>query len=182
MIGIADFADNAAGHPVDVKIEIGTDVDQLIGFNRAAGVNADDVQVSNAVTMVQTGKNRKSFSQSCLMAALENEGDLHACSDWAGMGDCLALTMVLRDLAVTPATAVICIAVRSTRCQEGELVLETSFITDRCSVMDDTSWKVSDGSGVDATAWPEEIAINALCKAELRSPIGLCTFTVHDSF
>ena len=54
IVGIADFDNNILNHPVVVQIETGTETDQFIAFNRATGVNRQNDEADNEVTMVET--------------------------------------------------------------------------------------------------------------------------------
>jgi len=53
------------------KLETGTENDYFVGFNRAIGVNSQNDEADNEVTIVQTGKNGESYSQSSLKATLK---------------------------------------------------------------------------------------------------------------
>lgn len=57
FVGIADYENNPDGHPVVLKIETGTSQDYFLGFNRARGINRDNQQASNQVTIIQVSGN-----------------------------------------------------------------------------------------------------------------------------
>ncbi|KAL3790131.1 LOW QUALITY PROTEIN: hypothetical protein ACHAW5_000829 [Stephanodiscus triporus] len=70
IVGIADYQKNNM-FPVVLKLETGTSNDYFVGFNRAAGINEDNKEADNQLTIVQSGKNGDSFSQSWLKATLK---------------------------------------------------------------------------------------------------------------
>jgi hypothetical protein len=69
LVGVADYL-NTNSIPVVLKLETGTDYDYFISFNRATGVNVDNKQADDELTVVKTGKNGVSASQSWLLATL----------------------------------------------------------------------------------------------------------------
>jgi hypothetical protein len=54
MVVIADFNNNPQDNQVVVKIETGTTTDQFIAFNRAIGVNSQNDEADDEVTIVET--------------------------------------------------------------------------------------------------------------------------------
>ena len=109
LVGIADFANNPAGHPVVIKLETGTSIDQFIAFNRAAGVNRDNDEADDEVTIVETGQNGEWYSQSFLKAHLVT-GQTYTYSSWAGSSaNTLTITADEINLGTNPATATITI-------------------------------------------------------------------------
>ena len=96
IVGIADFENNPHNHPVVVKIETGNANDQFIAFNRARGVNQNNDQADNEVTIIQSGANGESYSQSYLKATLKS-GDLYTIPNWDGVND-LAITASAIDI------------------------------------------------------------------------------------
>ena len=71
LVGIANFDTLSNNDPVVVKVETGTGADYFIGFNRAIGVNAENDEADNEVTIVKVGSGHgESYSQSYLMATL----------------------------------------------------------------------------------------------------------------
>ena len=70
IVGIADYQKNNM-FPVVLKLETGTSNDYFVGFNRAAGINEDNKEADDQLTIVQSGKNGDSFSQSWLKATLK---------------------------------------------------------------------------------------------------------------
>jgi len=71
IIGIADFAANPEGRNVVIKLETGTSNDYFVGFNRAIGVNAQNDEADDEVTVILTGNNGIAYSQSYLQATLK---------------------------------------------------------------------------------------------------------------
>ena len=91
IVGIADFDNNPDQYPVVVKIETGTSTDQFINFNRAKGVNSQNDEADNEVTIVETGSNGEGYSQSYLKAHLV-QGEVYTYVNWAGTGQNLVVT------------------------------------------------------------------------------------------
>ena len=81
MVGIADYDNNPENHPVVLKIETGTGTDQFIAFNRATGVNRQNDQADNQVTITQSGSNGEWYSQSFLLKTLSS-GQEHTIPNW----------------------------------------------------------------------------------------------------
>ena len=81
MVGIADYDNNPENHPVVVKIETGTETDQFIAFNRATGVNRQNDEADNQVTITQSGSNGEWYSQSFLLNTLR-AGQEHTILNW----------------------------------------------------------------------------------------------------
>ena len=93
IVGIADFDNNILNHPVVVKIETGTATDQFIAFNRATGVNRQNDEADNEVTIVETGRDGEGYSQSFLKATLQ-QGETFIYANWAGTNQNLSITAV----------------------------------------------------------------------------------------
>ena len=102
LVGIANYDTTANSHPVVVKIETGTSTDQFIGFNRAVGINAQNDEADNEVTIVETGKNGNSYSQSTLKAHLV-EGTSYTFPNWDKNGHALIITALDIDLGANQA-------------------------------------------------------------------------------
>ncbi|KAL7462694.1 hypothetical protein ACHAXS_003066 [Conticribra weissflogii] len=83
LVGIADYDNNPDGHPVVIKLETDTDEDYFLGFNRAYGVNSDNKQADNLVTLIKAGNNGLSYSQSWLIATL-GQGQSYNFRRWKG--------------------------------------------------------------------------------------------------
>ena len=81
MVGIADYENNPENNPVVVKIETGTVTDQFIAFNRATGVNRQNDEADNEVTIVKAGQNGEWYSQSFLLNTLK-AGQEHTIPNW----------------------------------------------------------------------------------------------------
>jgi hypothetical protein len=104
MVGIADFLNNPQDYPVVIKIETGTATDQFIAFNRAIGINSQNDEADNEVTIVETGNNGEGYSQSYLKAHLV-QGETYIYSNWAGSGQSLVVNAKSINLASSPAVA-----------------------------------------------------------------------------
>jgi hypothetical protein len=106
MVGIADYGNNSEELPVVLKIETGSSTDQFIAFNRATGVNKDNDEADDEVTIVETGNNGEGYSQSYLKAHLI-QGETYTYDNWAGTGSPLRVTATEINLSANPAVATI---------------------------------------------------------------------------
>ena len=72
MVGIANYQNEATSNlPVSVKLETNLGTDYFVAFNRATGVNSDNDEADDEVTIVKvTGGDGESQSQSYLKATL----------------------------------------------------------------------------------------------------------------
>jgi hypothetical protein len=104
MVGIADFNNNPQDYPVVIKIETGTSTDQFIAFNRAIGINSQNDEADDEVTIVETGNNGEGYSQSFLKAHLI-QGETYTYANWAGTGQSLIVKAKSINLAMSPAVA-----------------------------------------------------------------------------
>ena len=96
MVGIADYV-NIANIPVVVKLETDTMNDYFIAFNRAMGINADNAEASNKVSIVQTdGGDGESEAQSWLRATLQ-VGEQLVISNFGGSGRNCIIKFVSMD-------------------------------------------------------------------------------------
>merc|ERR1712176_199197 len=106
LMGIGEWDNGVYGHIVDLKIETGTENDYFIGFNRAVGPNADNVEADNEVTVYEAGANGNDYSKSSLKAHLIS-GESYTISNWVGTGEDLVLTVDNIDISNTPGTAIV---------------------------------------------------------------------------
>ena len=95
LVGIADYQ-NTSDVPVVLKLETGTNNDYFVGFNRAAGINADNKQSDNELTIVQTGNNGNSYSQSWLKTTLQ-VSEQYTIRDFGGV-DGLDIVVILDSI------------------------------------------------------------------------------------
>jgi len=111
MVGIADYLNDAVSHPVVIKLETNTAQDYFVAFNRAIGVNADNVEADDMVTVVQTGGHGVYRSQSYLRAKLGPSspmGQIYTITDFGGVaGKDIVVEVTSIDLQSDPATATI---------------------------------------------------------------------------
>lgn len=112
LVGIADYLNNPDQHPVVVKVETGAANDFFVGFNRAIGVNSQNDEGDEVVTVVQVdGNNGEGYSQSYLKAKLGFSGDItgssYSISNFGGSGEVLTISAVSINLATNPATATV---------------------------------------------------------------------------
>ena len=85
MVGVADYKFNGNNFPVTMKLETGGPNDYFIGFNRARGINSDNDEADDEVTIVQTGSDGMGYSQSWLKATLQ-VGESYTISNFDGQG------------------------------------------------------------------------------------------------
>ena len=84
MVGVADYM-NIVTIPVVLKLETGTTNDYFVAFNRAVGINADNVEADDEVTVVLAGGDGTSRSKSSLKATLQ-VGEQYVINNFAGSG------------------------------------------------------------------------------------------------
>jgi hypothetical protein len=90
IIGVVDYM-KISPFPVVVKIDTGSTSGQLyIAFNRAQGINRDNVQADDQVTIVETNGSGDNASQSFLRAHLA-KGQQYAVENWNGSGKTLTV-------------------------------------------------------------------------------------------
>ncbi len=111
-MGVADYLNTASTDPVVVKVETGLDNDFFVGFNRAVGVNSQNDEGDDVVTVIQVdGGNGDTYSQSYLKAKLGFSGDItgssYTITDFGGTGVPLTISVDAIDLGTTPATATV---------------------------------------------------------------------------
>lgn len=70
LVGVADYSNNPFSLPIVIKLETGSTTDYFIGFNRAVGVNSQNVQADDQVTITESGANGEGYSQSFLLATM----------------------------------------------------------------------------------------------------------------
>ena len=95
LVGIADYQ-NVANIPVVLKLETDTVDDYFIAFNRAVGINADNDEADNEVTVILTGQNGEKASQSHLRATLA-VGEQYVISNFGGGGRNCPIKLVSID-------------------------------------------------------------------------------------
>ena len=83
LVGIADYKRQNNYFPVVMKLETFTAVDYYVAFNRATGVNLHNDEGDNMLTIISTGSNGNSYSQSWLNATLL-EGEEHTIPNFGG--------------------------------------------------------------------------------------------------
>ena len=98
IVGIAEY-DNRGQRNVIIKLETGTSTDIFIGFNRATGINAQNDEADDEVTIVTTGNNGEYYSQSRLKATLR-QGE-----SWERTKGGITITAEEIDIRSSPGTA-----------------------------------------------------------------------------
>jgi len=104
LMGVGEWKDSPGRHPVVVKIETGTNTDYFVGFNRAAGANAQNDEADDLVTIVETGNNGDRYSQSYLKGYI-GVGQSYTFSNWQGSGSDLTISVQTINLGSIPGTA-----------------------------------------------------------------------------
>ena len=104
LVGIADYLNNPANHSVVIKLETNTATDFFIGFNRAVGVNSQNDEADDEVTIITTGNNGEGYSQSYLQAHLV-QGESYTINSFAGSGRKIVIEAVNIDITTDPGTA-----------------------------------------------------------------------------
>jgi len=71
VIGVANYGEPSTNNiPVLIKLETDSSTDYFMTYNRATGINSQNDEADNEVTIVKTGSNGLSYSQSWLQATL----------------------------------------------------------------------------------------------------------------
>ena len=99
LVGVADYQ-NVANIPVVLKLETDTVNDYFIAFNRASGINADNVEADNEVTVV-LGNNGETTDPSYLKATLLL-GEQYAIAKFGGG----ARTCIIKLVSIDKSTSV----------------------------------------------------------------------------
>ena len=86
MVGIANYQNETSSNlPVVVKLETNTEQDYFVAFNRATGVNSDNDEADDEVTIVQVSNgDGNAYSQSYLRATLL-EGEVYQIDGFGGL-------------------------------------------------------------------------------------------------
>ena len=91
IIGVAEYDNNPSNDPIVVKLESGSGRDWFVGYNRATGPNADNVQGDDLVTIYRvTDGNGFGYSTSSLKDMLR-AGQSTTITDWRGSGSNLII-------------------------------------------------------------------------------------------
>eukprot|EP00970_Alexandrium_tamarense_P007340 scaffold1332_cov197-Alexandrium_tamarense.AAC.30 len=103
LIGVAEYDNNPEGHNVVVKLVTGDSKNYYVGFNRATGINADNKQADNDVTIIEAGDG-SGYAQSYLKATLR-EGALYTFHNWRATGGNLVVEVNEINTSTTPGYA-----------------------------------------------------------------------------
>ena len=101
LAGIADYGalpESDVDTLVVLKLERGSE-DLYIGFNRDVGINSDVQEAPNEVTIIESGGEGLTYSQSFLKATL-SYGESYTSSNWRGTGEDLVVT--LNSITMSP--------------------------------------------------------------------------------
>lgn len=107
LVGIAEYGAlpaNDVNSRVVLKLETGALEDLYVGFNRATGINSDVEEASDQVTIVESGGNGLTYSQSMLRATL-SWGQSYTVSNWRGTGEDLLVTVASINTGIAPGFA-----------------------------------------------------------------------------
>lgn len=100
LVGIANYQ-SAGQHNVVIKLETNAANDLFVGFNRATGINSQNDEADNEVTVVQVNNgNGVSYSQSFLLATLK-QGESYT---FAGTSPVTTIQALNIDLTTNPGT------------------------------------------------------------------------------
>eukprot|EP00581_Thalassiosira_minuscula_P016484 CAMPEP_0183718422 /NCGR_PEP_ID=MMETSP0737-20130205/11683_1 /TAXON_ID=385413 /ORGANISM="Thalassiosira miniscula, Strain CCMP1093" /LENGTH=937 /DNA_ID=CAMNT_0025947977 /DNA_START=95 /DNA_END=2908 /DNA_ORIENTATION=+ len=198
MVGIADYLNNPDGRPVVIKLETGTSNDYFVGFNRAIGVNADNDEADDMVTIVQTGANGEYRSQSFLKAKLgpsSSMGEIYTIENFGGVaGKDVVVEVTNIDLTTDPATADILFrndqpptaaptTLESCLSQPGKTTMSVDILTD--NYPSETTWSLvnectgsEDATGGGYTSPGTSYSTGDMC-VDANSQY---TFTINDTF
>merc|ERR1740124_919526 len=99
IIGVANYGNNDAGMDVVIKLETGTSTDYFVGFNRATGITAQNDEADDEVTIIETGSNGESYSQSFLKVTLR-QGESYTVQNQE-----VLVTVESIDISTDPGTA-----------------------------------------------------------------------------
>lgn len=106
LVGVADYENNPNGYPVVVKLETNSPDDYFLGFNRAYGINSENVEGDDEVTLVRAGLNGEGYVRSDLKATLL-EGETFYIPNWANSANLLRVTATNINLLLDPAIATV---------------------------------------------------------------------------
>merc|ERR1740136_80377 len=84
---------------VVIKLETGTSTDYFVGFNRATGINGQNDEADDEVTIIETGNNGEAYSQSLLKATLR-QGESYTVQNQE-----VLVTVESIDISTDPGTA-----------------------------------------------------------------------------
>ena len=112
LVGIADYLNEQSTDPVVIKVETRLANDFFVGFNRATGVNAQNDEGDDVVSVIQVdGNNGSGYSQSRLRAKLGFAGDItgssYTISNFGGTGVSLTISVDSINFGTVPATATV---------------------------------------------------------------------------
>ena len=79
-----------------------------MGFNRAYGINANNDEADDEVTVIETGSNGDGYSQSSLLATL-TEGQTHTIQNFGGTSEDIEIVVDQIDKTSTIWTATVSI-------------------------------------------------------------------------
>jgi len=171
-----------------IKLETGTSTDQFVAFNRATGVNSDNDEADDEVTIVQTGSNGEGYSQSFLQATLR-QGESHTITNWVGTGQNLIISVTDIDQDTNPQvwTATVIVALGElpptpapTACVSGT-DFKLNLLTD--NYPGETAWTlVNQCTNQQQLSGGSYSTANMQYVEESCIPIGKYVFTITDSF
>merc|ERR1719410_2499271 len=172
LIGVGEWDYGQHGLPVVLKIETNTKNDYFVGFNRAAGPNAQNVQASDEVTIIKTGKNGNGYSQSRFKANL-NQGQSYVFANWKGTDNDLEVTVNSIDMSSIPATAEITIQIGNGCTTLSPTSLPTSYpitISPTKSITKKTTTLPSYSPSIEVTSLPSTSPTSSPTNSPTNSP------------
>jgi len=151
LIGIGEWDNGDYGYPVVLKLETGTEDDIFIGFNRAAGPNAENDEADDEVTIIEAGANGNDYSPSKLKAHLV-AGESYTFSDWSGTGNNLVVTAEEIDISNTPGTAKIKVRYGES-CTDAPTTTEPPSLSPSIQILFEVSVTVKTDVYAQETSW-----------------------------
>ena len=112
-MGVGQWKDYRAAYPIVIKVETGTNTDYFVGFNRAAGANAENIEAGDLVTIIETGNNGESYHESQLKGYI-GTGEVYTFTNWNGNGQDLVISVGNIDITSNPGTAQVTISKQGT--------------------------------------------------------------------
>ena len=191
MVGIADYLNNPARLPVVIKLETNTSEDYFLGFNRAAGINADNKEADDLVTIVRSGNNGEGYSQSWLLAYI-GQGQSYTIAGFGGTDKNIVIEVASIDLNAHPAVATVIFRTDQVPTasptpnmlcvdQPGTRRVAVDLTTDNYGP--ETSWTlVNECTGAVQRQSQTNFANNQNYLEEWCAPAARYTFTIHDSY
>lgn len=106
LVGVAEYDNISVDGRLVLRIVTGGSTDLYVGFNRKTGMNEDNKQGSDMVTVVQAGAGGITYSTSSLKATL-TQGQSYYLPNWRGDGSSLEIFVDVIRTDVVPGYAIV---------------------------------------------------------------------------